>query len=173
MEPKTTRRGFLALAGATASLAALSQLRALPAQASALPAGSFFSADELAIFGSVAERIVVPGDAAPRFTQTRALETVDRMCTALSPPLTEPLPALLRLVEYGTFVFDFRFARFSRSSAEQQDASLRGWMESRFALRRLGFYALRNLSLLAYYAQDEVWPAIGYAGPLQDRKGAA
>jgi hypothetical protein len=48
----------------------------------------------------------------------------------------------------------------------QQDASLAASMRSRLGLRRRVFYALRNLAFLGYYAQDEVWPVIGYAGPL-------
>ncbi len=43
-------------------------------------------------------------------------------------------------------------------------------MESRFGVRRLAFLALRNLSLLGYYAQPETWPMIGYRGPLLGRR---
>ena len=44
-------------------------------------------------------------------------------------------------------------------------------MTSALALRRLGFQALRNLSLLGWYSQDASWPSIGYAGPLLARAG--
>jgi hypothetical protein len=39
-------------------------------------------------------------------------------------------------------------------------------MTSGLALRRMGFFALRNLALLGYWSQDETWPLVGYAGPL-------
>ena len=47
-----------------------------------------------------------------------------------------------------------------------QDASLRAWMTSRLAIRRLAFTGVRNLCMLGYYSQEESWPLIGYAGPL-------
>ena len=50
--------------------------------------------------------------------------------------------------------------------AAERDASLRAWRDSRLALRRQGFEALRNLAMLGWYSQDESWPAVGYAGPL-------
>ncbi len=49
---------------------------------------------------------------------------------------------------------------------DARDASLHGWMTSRFALRRLAFTGLRNLCMLGYYSQPETWPLIGYQGPL-------
>jgi hypothetical protein len=74
--------------------------------------------------------------------------------------------ALLHVVDYAPFVFDFTFKRFTHMTPAEQDASLEGWMRSRFALRRQAFMALRNLSFLGYYSQEETWPLIGYAGPL-------
>jgi len=80
---------------------------------------------------------------------------------------------LLRAVEWGPYVFDWRFARFTELDDAGQDASLRGWMTSRLGLRRLGFQALKNLSLLGWYAEEASWPLIGYQGPLIARRGAA
>ncbi len=65
-------------------------------------------------------------------------------------------------------LFDWTPSRFTRLTPTGQDASLRGWMTSRLALRRQGFQALRNLAFLGYYAQPSTWPSIGYAGPLLD-----
>lgn len=164
----TTRRGFLRLAGTTAALTALAQVRSIPAaSASASQAGAFFSPAEQEILTQIAERIVgsaTPG--APRVRDTRAVSTIDALCASLDPALTAPLPTLLRVVDYAPFVFDLRFRRFTRLTPAEQDASLDGWMRSRFALRRQAFYALRNLALLGYYSQDPTWPTIGYAGPL-------
>lgn len=170
----TTRRGFLRLAGATASLTALSQLRAVPAAATeAGSAASFFSPGQQEILTQVAERMVdsdQPG--APRVRDTGTVLTIDALCSALDPSLTQPLPMLLHGVEYAPFVFDLRFKRFTHLSPSEQDASLAGWMRSRLAFRRVAFLALRNLSFLGYYSQEETWPLIGYAGPLLRPKPA-
>jgi hypothetical protein len=167
--PELSRRGFLALAGSGAALGALARLPAAAARAAAAPAEAapFFAPAEIEILTRVVERMVDSGaEGAPRVRDTRAVQTIDRLCLALDPELSRPLPALLRAVEWGPYLFDWTFARFSELDAAAQDASLRGWMTSRFALRRQGFQALKNLSFLGWYSQEESWRAIGYAGPL-------
>jgi hypothetical protein len=166
----TTRRGFLRLAGATASLGALAQLRTLPAAAvtaEAQPGASFFSPTEQEILTQVVERMIdsdQPG--APRVRDTATVATIDALCGSLDPSITRPLPALLHVVDYAPFVFELEWRRFTHMTPSEQDASLEGWMRSRLALRRTAFLALRNLSFLGYYSQEETWPLIGYAGPL-------
>lgn len=174
--PRTTRRAFLRLAGASVAFAGLANLRALPAQALEPHAAGerFFAADDAERLAAVAERLVATGDPGmPAFRDTRALRTIDALCARLDPALTGPLPLLLRLVEWGPLLFDWRLARFSRLDAAGQDAHLEGWMRSRFHWRRLGFLALRNLALLGYYSQQETWPGIGYRGPLLAGPGRA
>jgi hypothetical protein len=144
---RISRRGFLALAGSGAALAALGR-----------------------ILVQVVERIVDSGlPEAPRVRDSGALASIDRLCLSLDPELVRPLPMLLQAVEWGPWLFDLAFARFTALGDAEKDASLRGWMTSRIALRRLGFQALRNLSLLGWYSQEASWPAIGYAGPLLAR----
>jgi hypothetical protein len=166
--PGTTRRGFLRLAGTGAALTALSQLRPLAPRALADDASPrFFDATETEILTLAMERVVDSGRAdAPRVRDTGAVAAVDALCRGLDPTVTEPLPWLLRLIEYGPFLFDFTFSRFSQMTDAERDASLRAWMESRLALRRLGFAALRNLCFVGWYSQDATWPLIGYRGPL-------
>jgi hypothetical protein len=164
----TTRRGFLRLAGATVSFTALAQLRAVPSAATqAGTSASFFSATEQEILTQIVERMIdsdQPG--APRVRDTGTVPTIDALCASLDPAITGPLPTLLHVVDYAPFVLDLTFKRFTRMTPAEQDASLEGWMRSRFALRRQAFLALRNLSFLGYYSQEETWPLIGYAGPL-------
>jgi len=169
----TTRRGFLRLAGSTAAFTALARVPVVPASARAaaeaapVAGGGFFDPDSTEILTRVVERLVDTGEPdAPAVGDTRTIATIDALCAGLDPALTEPLPWLLWLVEWGPFVFDLSFARFTRMEPAARDASLRGWMTSRFALRRQGFAALRNLAFLGYYTQEETWPLIGYAGPL-------
>jgi hypothetical protein len=169
-----SRRSFLALAGGGAALAALARVRCapeVPSAGAAAGAGlAFFSPDEAEILTCVVERIVESGEPdAPRVRESGAVAAIDRLCRGLDPELTRPLPALLRAVEWGPFLFDGRFARFRALDAEGRDASLRGWMTSRFALRRQGFAALKNLACLGWYSQDASFAAIGYRGPLLGR----
>jgi hypothetical protein len=173
--PRATRRGFLRLAGGGAALAGLARMRALPAAAAPLAATAgprFFAEREREILTRIVERMVDTGEpGAPPVRATRTIDTIDGLCRALDPALTAPLPALVRLVEWGPLLFDGRLARFSSLDAAAQDAHLAGWMRSRLGLRRLGFLALRNLALLGYWSQDESWPLIGYQGPLLGRAG--
>jgi len=165
----TTRRGFLRLSGSAAALATLARLPGAQALAStsAAPGASFFSASEREILTQVVERMVDTGEPdAPAVRETLALDTIDAFCASIDPVIVDPLPMLLRSVEWGPFLFDLNFTRFTRLSPEEQDASLRGWMTSRFLLRRLGFQALRNLAFVGYYSQEATWPLIGYKGPL-------
>jgi hypothetical protein len=166
----TTRRGFLRLAAASASLGALANLRALPAEGTPAPeeaTGRFFDTAQTEILTQIAERMVDSSQAgAPCLRATGAIATIDRTCQRLDPAVTSVLPMVLQLFEYGPIVFDWTFRRFTRLSDAEKDASLTGWMTSRFELRRQAFQALRNLSILGYYSQPESWPPIGYAGPL-------
>jgi hypothetical protein len=164
-----TRRSFLALAaGGGAALGSLASLRAVPAAAlETASATAFFLPRDREILTVVVERMVATGEAgAPAVRATRTIDTIDALCAGLDPSATAPLPALLRLVEWGPLLFDHRLARFTGLDDAGRDAALRGWMTSGVALRRIGFYALRNLALLGYWSQDETWPLIGYAGPL-------
>lgn len=166
-----TRRGFLALAGGGAALTSLASLRAVPVAAfDAAGSTHFFASRDREILTAVVERMVATGEpGAPPVRATRTMDTIDALCAGLDPAATAPLPALVRLVEWGPLLFDHRFARFSSLDDAGKDAALRGWMTSGLALRRIGFYALRNLALLGYWSQDETWPLIGYAGPLLGR----
>jgi hypothetical protein len=166
-EHSTTRRGFLRLAGTSASLVALAQLRALPGAAAPTPGALFFAPAETEILTQVVERLVASDEpGAPAVRETDTIATIDRLCGGLDASVTGPLPWLLRAVEFGPILFDWTPSRFTRLDADGQDAALRGWMTSRLALRRQGFQALRNLAFLGYYTQPAAWPGIGYAGPL-------
>jgi hypothetical protein len=172
--PRATRRGFLRLAGATAALGALGQLRELPLRAAPPGADPFFDAGETEILTQLAERILDTGEpAAPRVRDTATVAAIDALCAQLDPELAGQLPLALRLFEWGPWIFDWTPARFTRMDPAQQDASLQAWATSRLALRRQAFQGVRNLCLFGYYSQPEVWPAIGYQGPLLGRGALA
>jgi hypothetical protein len=175
LEKPLSRRVFLRLAGGTAAFSALARPGAVHAAALTARGGEpVFDAAEREILARICERMVETGEpAAPALRQTRALETIEALCRGLDAGVRRQLRLALRLFEYGPFVFDWTFARFTRMSDAECDASLTAWMTSRLALRRTAFLALRNLALYGYYSQPETWPLVGYAGPLLGRKGGA
>jgi hypothetical protein len=171
LSPATTRRGFLRLAGATAALGTLAQVRVLPIAATgcaaAAPGERFFDDAQTEILTQLMERVVETGlPGAPRVRETHAVATVDALCRGLDPEVSGVLPLALVLLEWSPLLFDLRPSRFTKLSPIQQDATLRSWMGSRLALRRTAFLGLRNLCFMGWYSQPEVWPLIGYQGPL-------
>ncbi|MGZ3429573.1 MAG: hypothetical protein ACXVCV_23140, partial [Polyangia bacterium] len=76
---------------------------------------------------------------------------------------------LLLLLENALagFVLDGRARPFTRLSPDAQDEVLADWRDSRLALRRSGFAALRKLTQAAWYAAPEAWADVGYPGPPQ------
>lgn len=163
-----TRRSFLALAGSTAAFTALAQIRSPFVLAA--PTGDrlrFFDEREAEILTQIMERMVDTGCVdAPQVRDIGAVASVDALCASLDPELAGPLPLLIRAFDLGPFLFDFRFSRFTGLSDAEKDESIAGWMTSRIHLRRVAFLALRNLCFFGYYSRDEIWPLIGYAGPL-------
>ncbi len=168
-DARIARRGLLGRSGAASALEILAQIRAVPAHAveAARGAERFFSPEQTEILTQIVERMVATGEpSAPPPRDTQAVATIDALCLVLDPEVSRVLPGLLRIVEYGPFLFERRFTRFTRMSEQRKNASLAGWMTSRFALRRQAFLALRNLSLLGYYSQEETWPLVGESSPL-------
>lgn len=108
---------------------------------------------------------IVPADGDPAEIAHRVDETL-----ALGPPeAREDFGKLLKLLESGLagLVLDGRPRPFTRLPPEKQDAALLAFRDSRLALRRSGYHALRKLCLGGYYASDSTWAAIGYPGPPQ------
>ena len=81
-------------------------------------------------------------------------------------PMQSDVKALLQLLEHGSVLFRASISRFTHLSPEAQDATLADWQESRLAVRRQGFQALKTLALLGYYRHDATWPLLGYTGPM-------
>lgn len=118
-----------------------------------------FSASERRIFTSIASTLVGESvddgvvDAALPFI--RRLRPLDRLL----------LRGLLRGIQYGAPLFTGRPRRFTGLSAEQREAYLRGWTESRLELRRQAVASLKALIMIAHYGREEAWDAVGYEGP--------
>jgi choline dehydrogenase-like flavoprotein len=71
---------------------------------------------------------------------------------------------LFSLFRYSPLL-DLKFKTFSSLSLEEREKVLRGFMKSRFRSKALIFKALKTLSVMGYYRNEETWRDIGYDGP--------
>ena len=170
-----SRRALLRRTALAAGFLAASRLRLPPAAAAAeVPTGRVLSATQGAIMAAIAERMVSSASPdLPRFGDTAGLATIDWALSQAHADVRQQLRWLLWGFEWGPPVFACRLTTFTRMGPEEQDAYLRGWVTSGSQLRLLAFRALKNLSMLGYYAQPSTWPAIHYDGPWLGRAAGA
>lgn len=92
---------------------------------------------------------------------------VDDSLRRAVPEAQDDFNKLLGLFENALpgLLFDGRALPFTRLSPESQDRVLRSWRDSRLALRRSGYHALRRICLATAYADEATWPALGYSPP--------
>lgn len=124
---------------------------------------------DLAILAAVADRVITPAEGGPTARDARVARRIDRELAFNEGTLTSDVRAALSLIEYAPFL-DLGLRPFTRLAAAEQDAHLRACAESGWTLRRNAFNGVRFLCLFFYYTDDRTWPAIGYAGPMVDRK---
>jgi hypothetical protein len=161
------RRSFLRLVGLGSTLVALGHLPlGGPLARAAAAEGEILSAHERELLLAIIERMVDTGEAdAPGPRDLGVLETAEALLAQLDSALVEAVRSALRLVDWWPATGELRFKRFGSLTPEEQDESLEGWRRSRLETRRRVFYALRNLSLHAYWSHEETWRLIGYGGP--------
>jgi hypothetical protein len=168
-----SRRSFLRYSAITAGLATLARIPSFPARAAAATAPAQLKVlddDEAEILTAIVERMVYSGDPAmPAVRDTQAIATIDAALLELDAAVVSQFRWLLTLFQYGPPFLQLRFSTFTGMPPEAQDEYIRGWANSRFATRRLAFRAMKNLSMLGYYAQDSTWRGIHYDGPWAPR----
>ena len=165
------RRGFLRLAGFTASMATLSTLR-LAAPPRAAATSLLLTESDGRILSAIGERMTFTGDPdMPRFGETDALASIDRALHYVDRGVVDQLHWGLLLFEYAPPVFARRLSFYTGLEPEAQDDYLRGWESSDLAFRRMAFQAFKNLCFLGYYSQDATWAGIHYDGPWVPRSG--
>ncbi|MSP58968.1 MAG: hypothetical protein EXR72_01275 [Myxococcales bacterium] len=161
------RRGFLRLGLLGGGLLALSSvgLGMWPALLRHAPRRKLELLDEMefAVLAAVAARVVTQPDADP-------IELAHRVEEAVrfgAPESQDDFKKLLRLLENGFagMLLDLRPRPFTRLPPEAQDAALLAFRDSRLALRRSGYHALRRLTAAAYYSNISTWAGLGYPGP--------
>jgi hypothetical protein len=150
------RRSFLKLASLGPTLVALQNLplAGFAGAARAAPgADAILDAHEQRLFLTIIERMVDTGEAgAPAPRDIGVLETLEGLLAQLDVALVDTIRTALKLVDWWPATGELRFKRF-------------GWRRSGLETRRRVFYALRNVSLFAYWSREETWGLIGYPGP--------
>jgi hypothetical protein len=118
---------------------------------------------QFAILAAVAARTVQAPDADP----VEIAHRCDERLGISYPEVRHDIGQLLLLLENGLagLVLDGRARPFTHLSDDAQDAALNHWRESRLALRRGGYAALRKLTQSVWYAAPAGWPDTGYPGP--------
>ena len=128
------------------------------------------SANEHAIFASVAARLA-PGDGAgPKWPTAEALDCAgkaDALMAQAHPAVGTELRRLLHLFESGLsgLFTNAQPTPFTRLAPAAMDARLEAWRHSRVALLRSGYQALKRLAQATYYSSPEVYARVGYPGP--------
>lgn len=120
---------------------------------------------QFAVLAAVAARTV----GAPGADPIAIAERVDAQMALAPPEARADFGKLLLLFENALagLVFDGRARPFTRLPPEAQDRVLAHWRDSRLAVRRSGYAALRKLTQAAWYAAPEAWADVGYPGPPQ------
>jgi hypothetical protein len=126
-----------------------------------------FTPAQFAVLDAVARRMVRPRTGWPTVDQVGVARAADRIAARVEPSAQKELQQLLGLFDNGLagFLFGGRIRPFTLLDGAGQDAVLAEWRDSRIAVRRTGFAALRTLVLAGYYQSPAVWPAVGYGGP--------
>ena len=152
--------GGLALAGGGGALA-------LRGCAPAVQGLRVLSRYQYRVAAALARTIIPAGGpfaiGADRFDLAR---TLDGYLADAPPQVASDLGTALTLVEYGPLVFDRRLTVFSRLTPAEQAAHFQSWGTSERLLQRQAFIAFRKFFSLVFYDHPEVWPHIGWDGPM-------
>lgn len=140
------------------------------------PSGSLevLSELEFSILSAVADRITPESKEALRASTLGVPEAIDGVLARMHPVDVADMKKVLNALESATMglLFDLRPSPFTASSPEAQDATLRGWRDSRITLRRSGYKALHKVCTSAYWANPKTFELSGYPGPPNFSRGA-
>lgn len=128
------------------------------------------SPKEFLIVSALAARILRrDADDLPLPEEVDAALTIDALVSQLDEANRRDLLRLLHALEHALPLSVGVPSRFTRASAEDQDAVLRAMSESSVGLLRGAFSALKSLCVMAYFSHPLSWGAIGYDGPWVNR----
>lgn len=158
--PRPSRRVVLGGALLTVTGWASLQLwahRPLPAPPESLALG----ASALRTLSEALDALLPEPDLAPVIARE-----IDAFLATGDPVQLARLRVALQALEHLGGAGPLRFTRFSRLPRAERRAVVERWRRSRWGTQRQIVQAIRTLGVLSYYARPEVWPRIGYDGPL-------
>jgi hypothetical protein len=126
-----------------------------------------FSQEQYAVLDALAHRMVGTLPGWPTGEAVGVALAVDRIAERAEPSVQAELKQLLGLFENALsgFFFGGWVRPFTSLDAAAQDKVLEEWRDSRIAIRRTGYNALRTLVLAGYFQSPLTWKPMGYPGP--------
>jgi hypothetical protein len=128
----------------------------------------FFTPAEYSIWAAVADRVLAGGSVpSPTPEQVDVTGKVDAFLAPLPENDRKDLKQLLALFDNALFSFVTGGPPrpFTQMDAAEQDQHLRSWQNSRLAIRRTGFQAMKRLSCAIYFGSPDTYASVGYPGP--------
>lgn len=122
---------------------------------------------QYAVLHALAETLISSGGAFPQAEKMRVAFEADRILERVDVTAQSEITALIELFEnaLANAIFGQRFRPFTQLEPAEREKVAQEWRDSKLAVRRTGFRALRGLLMAAYYGNPAVFAAIGYAGP--------
>jgi hypothetical protein len=123
---------------------------------------------QLVVVEHAARRIVAPDTtdgSAPAVDDVEVGLYVDRYVANMPEVTRTDFLHLLGYLEHLAPAAAGKSSRFTRLSAEDQDATLAGLEASSQDLLRAGFDGLKALVMMGYYRDARTWRILGYEGP--------
>jgi D-cysteine desulfhydrase len=118
---------------------------------------------EVAVVSAAAEALLPPAATAAELSDIAP--RIDHTLASMPKEVLREVHAMLALIEHGTAIGG-RIARLSHLDVAAREAYLAG-LEAGGGVLSLAYRGLRDLCMLALYAQPSSWPSIGYDGPRQ------
>lgn len=174
-DPQLTRRRFVRLGLGGTALLGLGGLFAYQSSGYEVPSATaarllILTPKEFLIVSAVSARILRrDADDLPLPEEVDAAFTIDRLVADLDAPNRTDLLRLLHALEHALPLSIGVPSRFTRASAEEQDALLLRMSTHEVGLLRGAFDALKSLCVMAYFSHPLTWDAIGYDGPMVAR----
>ncbi|HTP45390.1 MAG TPA: hypothetical protein VMQ50_00525 [Casimicrobiaceae bacterium] len=167
-----TRRTLLRASVAGGALLLLARALRAPVAAAASPEAGEpgLDSDARAVLAAVIPVVLegaLPTEPGAAQARDEALAGVARVIAGLPPSARRELDQLFALLAFAPTraIVAGVWSPWPEASRESIAAFLICWRDSRFALLRSGYDALRQIILGAWYGNERAWTAIGYAGP--------
>jgi len=169
---RTTRRSLLKAGVAGGALLLLARTFHAPAAVAARPdtGVGMLDSDARTVLAAIIPVVLdgaLPSGTAAAQAGDEALAGAARAIAGLPPAARRELDQLFALLAFAPTraLVAGVWSPWPEASRESIAAFLVHWRDSRFALLRSAYDALRQIILGAWYGNERAWPAIGYAGP--------